>query len=71
MTNLPIHYSANIEPATPLVEGELVDEVGPCSGVHCGNVGRLMVDPYDQDVNNGHTLVYLCDDCEREAIADI
>lgn len=62
---------AIFEHEAPIIEGEIVDESGSCSGVYCGNVGRLMVDPYDQDVNDGNRLVYLCDDCEREAVADI
>jgi hypothetical protein len=53
-------------PVNDVTDGEVVDET--CS---CGKPGRLIVDPYDQDVNNGHSMVVMCDDCEREACADI
>lgn len=56
----------DLVPVDDAIDGEVVDET--CS---CGKPGRLIVDPYDADVNNGHSMVVMCDDCEREACADI
>jgi hypothetical protein len=42
---------------------------GPCE--ICGEPGRLVVDPYDQDVDSSTVLRYLCDGCEQEAADDI
>lgn len=42
---------------------------GPCEV--CGKPGRLVADPYDQDVNNRTTLVVLCVGCEQNAADDI
>lgn len=53
-------------PFKAAVDGEIVDET--CG---CGKPGRLIVDPYDQDVNNRTTMAVMCGDCEREAAADI
>jgi hypothetical protein len=57
---------SDLIPIDDAIDGEIVDET--CA---CGNLGRLIVDPYDQDVNNRTTMVVLCGYCEREACADI
>jgi hypothetical protein len=44
------------------IEGELVDET--CG---CGQPGRLVVDPYDFEVNGRTTMRVMCGECEQEA----
>lgn len=57
---------SDLIPINDAIDGEIVDET--CA---CGKAGRLIVDPYDQDVNNRTTMVVLCDGCELEASLDI
>jgi hypothetical protein len=45
-------------------EGEIVDD---CE--RCGKPGRLVAEPFEQDVNNRTVMVVLCDDCYGQ-IAD-
>jgi hypothetical protein len=49
-----------------VIEGELVDET--CS---CGKPGRLIVEPYQQDIFNETVVEVMCDGCEYEACMDI
>lgn len=34
-------------------------------------VGKLHICPYDQDVNNGNTHCFCCDECTHECLMDI
>ncbi|MEU8158090.1 hypothetical protein AB0B94_30930 [Micromonospora sp. NPDC048986] len=49
-----------------VIDAEIVDET--CS---CGKPGRLIIDPYAQDVNNETVMVVMCDDCEDIAVLEI
>lgn len=53
-------------PVGEVIDGELVDET--CA---CGQPGRLIVDPHQQDVYGETVMVVLCDDCEVRVVEDI
>lgn len=50
----------------PVIEGELMDDL--CS---CGRPGRLVPNPYVQDVCDEYVLEVMCDDCEEQAALDV
>jgi hypothetical protein len=37
----------------------------------CDEPGELCEDPYDQDVNNNTSLVYLCNGCYQDRVDEI
>jgi len=42
-----------------------------CSEVNCTNPGILQEDPFSAEINDDHTLVWLCDDCAYQSAMDI
>lgn len=56
-----------------VVDGEIDDETCELAGYPCcpGGPAPLVVDPYDEDVNNTRRMARLHDECAHERAMDI